>query len=79
MAISLEVSIRQQTTEEASGDTPLISKGDNRDFMVTPTISYAFSNQIKGGISGRWQDTNNKQQNRKSHVRELRIWVDIRF
>jgi len=79
MAISIEVSVRQQNREEATGGAELVSKGENQDFMVTPTISYNFSSQIKGGISGRWQDTNNKQQNRKSHVRELRVWVDIRF
>jgi len=79
MSISLDVTIRTQKNEEATGGDDLISKGDNRDFMLTPTISYNFSSQIKGGISGRWQDTNNKQQNLTSHVRELRIWVDIRF
>lgn len=79
MSISLEVSTRTQKREESTGDNPLISAGENKDFMVTPTISYTFSNQIKGGVSARWQDTNNVQQSRKSHVRELRIYVDIRF
>nr|MBN2277116.1 cell surface protein SprA [candidate division Zixibacteria bacterium] len=79
MTISLQVMLRKQKTEEADGDEPLLSKGDNTDLTITPTISYTFSSQIKGGITGRWQDTNNKQLQRTSHVRELRIWVDIRF
>ncbi|RKX17448.1 MAG: hypothetical protein DRP51_10825, partial [Candidatus Zixiibacteriota bacterium] len=55
------------------------SLGDETNFVVTPTISYSFSSQINGGLTGKWQTTNNVAQNRKSNVRELRIWVEIRF
>jgi len=79
MTMSIQVMLRKQKTEEANNDEELQSKGENTDMTITPTISYTFSSQIKGGITGRWQDTNNSQMQRKSHVRELRIWVDIRF
>ncbi|MEW5924904.1 MAG: hypothetical protein AB1746_13050, partial [Candidatus Zixiibacteriota bacterium] len=79
MSVSVEVTIRSQKREESTGDAPLVSAGENKDFMVVPTVSYSFSNQIKGSISARWQDTNNVQQSVKSHVRELRMTVDIRF
>lgn len=79
MSMSVDVSMRKQKTEQSTGSGPILSQGERSDFMVTPTISYSFSSQIKGGLTARWQDTNDMQTRRKSHVRELRIWVDIRF
>lgn len=79
MSMSVDVSTRSQKTEESTGNSPMNSMGERSDLMISPSISYSFSSQIKGGLTGRWQDTNDKQRKRKSHVRELRIWVDIRF
>jgi hypothetical protein len=79
MSIALDVTIRKQKREEATGTGPMNTKSDRSDLMITPNISYAFSSQIKGGLSARWNDTNDLQLKRKSHVRELRIWVEIRF
>ncbi len=79
VSISVDISKRQQKPQSAMGDAPLISEGVRSDFMVTPNISYTFSSQIRGGLSARWQDTNDYSQQRKTHARELRIWVDINF
>ena len=81
MSLSLDVSLQK----EQSDNFPTSSEGvstklsDRSVLLITPTISYSFSSQIRGGLSGRWQDTNDRLQSRNSHVRELRIWVDIRF
>jgi hypothetical protein len=48
-------------------------------FAASPVISYSFSSQIRGGISARWQDTNDLRRNKKSHVREVQLWTEIRF
>lgn len=79
MSISLDVSLRSQKTETSTGGGPMISSGERSDMLITTSMSYSFSTQIKGGLSGRWQDTDDKKTKRKSHTRELRIWVDIRF
>ena len=79
MAIAVEIAVQKQNREEQQEDLPMNSLGDNTNLTITPTISYSFSSQIRGGITGRWQDTNNNEIKRKSHVRELRIWVDIQF
>jgi hypothetical protein len=77
--ISADVTLRKQKTENASGTSPYVSAGERSDLTITPTISYSFSTQIRGGLSGRWQDTDDKTQKRTSHTRELKIWVDIKF
>ncbi|UCD95050.1 MAG: cell surface protein SprA [Candidatus Zixiibacteriota bacterium] len=79
MSMALDVTMRKQKREEATGTGPMNTKSDRSDLMITPNVSYAFSSQIKGGLSARWNDTNDLQLKRKSHIRELRIWVEIRF
>ncbi len=79
MSISVDVNFRRQKLESAVEDNPLASSGERTDFSVIPNISYTFSSQIRGGIAGRWQDTNDIAQQTKTHAREVRIWVDINF
>jgi len=52
---------------------------DRSDFSVMPRISYSFSNNINGGLNARWQDSNDKTRYQKTHLRDLGIWVEIRF
>lgn len=65
-----------ESASEGSGFAPF---RNNTSFAVSPVVSYSFSTQIKGGITARWQDTNDQQNRRKSHVREVRLWTEIRF
>ena len=56
-----------------------ISSSDKSDISIAPEISYQFSSQIRGGIKLRWQDTNDRQRSTTTHVREVKIWTEIRF
>ncbi len=52
---------------------------ENSSFTVSPTVSYLFSQQIRGGLSGRWQDTKDETRNTNRHAREISIWTEIKF
>jgi len=52
---------------------------ERTDFSVVPSVTYNFSTNIKGGMRARWQDSNDIFTKKKSHVRELSFWVEIRF
>ncbi|RKX23071.1 MAG: cell surface protein SprA [Candidatus Zixiibacteriota bacterium] len=65
-------------TRQASKDD-FISSSDKSDLSVAPEISYQFSSKIRGGIKLRWQDTNDRQRSTVTHVREVKIWTEIRF
>ncbi len=52
---------------------------ERTDFSVAPSVTYNFSTNIKGGMSARWQDSNDVRTKKKSHVRELSFWAEIRF
>ena len=80
-SVDIDVAVRHAASKS---ETEKLGKGfyvssKKSDFSVVPTISYSFSRQIRGGLSGRWQDTNDAITNRNSHVRQLQIWVEIRF
>lgn len=79
LSLSTDVSFRSQKKESAARGGSYVSTGEETNFVVTPSISYSFSSQMNGGLTGKWQTTNNVAQNRKSSVRELRIWVEFRF
>jgi len=76
--ITLDVKFNSNISETNSGNG-FVPSTDKSDFTVSPVVSYNFSQQIKGGISARWQDTQDNYSGRKSHVRELQIWTEIRF
>ncbi len=48
------------------------------EFTVAPSASYDFSNNVKGGLTARWTDSDDKV-NGKSHVRSLEFFVNINF
>jgi len=49
------------------------------DFSVAPGVTYNFSTNINGGMRARWQDSSDIRTKKKSHVRELSFWTEIRF
>lgn len=77
--ISVNVKRNASKSETSREGGPWAISTDKSDFSVSPVISYTFSRQVTGGLKGRWQDTNDAYQNRKSHIRELQIWAEIRF
>lgn len=76
--MNIEVSVRKNSTTNRSWSP---SQGwyeeSKSDFMVSPNISYEFSQAIKGGLSGIWQDISDTKTT--SHVRMLQIFAEVRF
>lgn len=79
VSIDLNVRFNSDLVENARRGEPFAVTTDKSDITIGPNISYTFSQQIKGGLSARWQDSNDNTLNKKSHVRELQIWTEIRF
>jgi hypothetical protein len=78
---TIDLTIRKNSdfAETSANNGPYVTSSDRSDLTVTPVVSYQFSSQIKGGLTARWQDTTDKQRSRTSHIRELQIWVELRF
>ncbi|NIP41490.1 MAG: cell surface protein SprA [candidate division Zixibacteria bacterium] len=80
--LTFNLSISQKNTKSENNQVQTgewTTTSERTDFTVMPRISYSFSSNINGGLQARWQDSNDKTRYQKSHVRELGIWVEIRF
>jgi hypothetical protein len=69
----------KNTKSESDQGNGWSTTSERSDFTVMPRIAYTFSTNINGGLSARWQDSNDKTRYQKSHVRELGLWVEIKF
>jgi hypothetical protein len=80
--VSIDLSVKYDLTKsETSNDGGVTYSvgSDKSSFQVSPKIAYTFSRQIQGGLTARWQDTNDGQRGKSSHVREIQIWTEITF
>jgi hypothetical protein len=79
--VSIDMSVQYSSnlvqTAKQGGDFKTFT--NTSSFSASPVISYTFSNQIRGGLTARWQDTNDVLRHKKSHVREIQIWTEIHF
>lgn len=79
VSLDLKVSYNSNFSETSSRGKSFTTSTDKSDLTIAPVIMYNFSQQIKGGISARWQDSRDSYYGRNSHVRELQIWTEIKF
>jgi cell surface protein SprA len=81
LSVTLDVSYRLSKTESANESTAFDFKvtEDKTSLSIRPSANYSFSSTVKGGLSARWQDSNDLRTDRKTHTRELQIWVELRF
>jgi len=81
LSLSANISYRTQKTENAAKEGAYGTTGNEKNLTISPTVSYKFSSQIQGGLTAKWQDTDSVSSGSsvKSHTRELKIWVDIKF
>ncbi len=77
--VDLTVKYSSNDGEIIQPDGSFSKSVEKSDFSVRPTLSYSFSRQIRGGVSARWQDSNDVLKRRLNHTRELQFWVEIKF
>lgn len=81
LTLSMTVQNTSRKTEswvEGSEDEPQITTND-LEWSFTPSASYNFSRNIQGGVEMKWIDTNNKRLDQVHHVRDVSIWVELKF
>jgi len=79
LSISANVTLASRKTESSVGGQGFNITQDNGRISITSNVSYRFSSQVNGGVKIGWIDTNDKKTRRKTHTRELGIWMEIRF
>ncbi|MFQ5499788.1 MAG: cell surface protein SprA, partial [Candidatus Zixiibacteriota bacterium] len=79
VSIEATVKMNNNLSETSDRGRPFAVRTDKSDFSTSIKVSYNFSRKIKGGLTGLWKDTNDNNIDRKTHLRELKMWVEIRF
>jgi len=79
LSLSLNVSKTSRKAKSSVGGNPFNVTGDNSSLSISSTAGYSFSSQVTGGFNAKWSDTNDKKTRRKTHTRELGIWMQISF
>jgi hypothetical protein len=79
MNLSLGVTKSSRKVQSSVAGNPFNITGDSSRLSITSTASYSFSSQVSGGMNLRWDDNNDRKTRRKTHVRELGIWMQISF
>ncbi len=87
LSLDLDISKRRTRSEnhtptknpETNLVSNVISETSNRsELTIQPAATYNFSTNIKGGMRARWSDSDDIKSGGR-HVRELELWVEIRF
>jgi hypothetical protein len=79
MNVSVAASYAKSKQEQSVNRGPFQLTGERTTLTIQPQAGYSFSQTLTGGLRARWQDTDDKFQQAKSHVRELGFWVEFRF
>ncbi len=79
VSLQLQVRLNSDLTEVSTRGGAWVVQTKKSDTQISAQMKYSFSSKINGGLSTRWQDQNNAYQGRKSHTREVQIWVEIKF
>jgi hypothetical protein len=78
-SFDLDVKLNSNISQTALVGKDFVDNANKSDVTISPKISYQFSSQIKGGVTGRWQDSKDNRLGKTNHIRELQIWAEIRF
>ena len=79
LGLSLGITTASGKTESSVGGKPFNVTANSNRLTVSSSASYTFSSQVTGGFMARWADTNDKKIKKKTHTRELGIWIQINF
>ena len=79
--LTLTVNVAQSSnkTKSSVGGNPYNVTADNNRFGFSASAGYSFSTQVTGGMNINWADTNDKKTKRKTHTRELGLFMQISF
>ena len=78
LSVNLDITTRSTKGESITGGIKSVDS-QRSQLIIEPRMTYQFSRAITGGVRARWDDSNDKIQKRKHHIRELGITAEIRF
>lgn len=69
----------ERTYNTTNGQQGLIEDINKVKYIVTPGASYQFNQSINGGLSSKWEYSNDMKREKDTTTFRLEIWVEIQF
>jgi len=79
LSLSLNIALTSSKQERSVGGQGYNTIQEGSQLSITASSGYSFSQQVTGGFSAKWLDSNDKKTKRKMHTRELGIWLMLKF
>ncbi|MCK5833444.1 cell surface protein SprA [bacterium] len=82
---SLQLQLAIQHTQRANetwiegNEEEVTPMQDDSEWSITPSASYSFSRNIQGGMEMKWIDTKDNKLGKVRHIRDVSIWVELKF
>jgi len=82
---SLQLSLTVQRTDRKNetwiegNEGEVTPVQDDSEWSFTPAASYSFSRNIQGGMEMKWIDTKDNKLAKVRHIRDVGIWVELKF
>ncbi|RKZ29013.1 cell surface protein SprA, partial [bacterium] len=78
-SLSVQNAIRKAESWVAGNEEEVSVTRDDNEWSITPSASYQFSRNIHGGMELKWIDTRDNKTDKVHHVRDVSIWVELKF
>ena len=79
LSLSLNIALTSNKQKRSVGGQGYNTIAEGSQLSITANSGYSFSEQVTGGFNAKWLDSNDKKTKRKTHTRELGIWLMLRF
>ncbi len=79
LSLSVQNTSRKNETWSVGYEDDIARTQDISEWSITPSANYSFSRNIQGGMEMKWIDTKDNKLGKVHHVRDVGIWVELKF
>jgi cell surface protein SprA len=79
LSLSLNIALTSNKQKRSVSGQGYNTIAEGSQLSITANSGYSFSQQVTGGFNASWIDSNDKKTRRKTHTRELGIWLMLKF
>jgi len=76
---SLDISYNSNLNQKYTVDKKWYTPDNNNTLKIEPRVSYSFSRDINGGLTGRYEYYKDKKGGESTQTTALNIWVEFKF
>jgi hypothetical protein len=79
LGVAVQNTRRKNEAWSVGNEDDISVTADDNQWSITPSATYNFSRNIQGGMQMQWIDTKDNKTDKIHHVRDVSIWVELKF